>query len=111
MENKEIQNVVAEFLKQSHVKHTLKLVPGTQRELFISEIMKPLTQLVKEVQEGERQRLENEFGDFAHEHYKGCTREENDEYTYGYDSEVIWLVRDFFEKERLTPPTSNVTEE
>ena len=110
MTTKNIQDVVAE-LKKEFIETQCEEMEGEEDlcevyendgELVADWWVEKITQLVKEVKAGERKRLENEFGDFAHEHYKGCVREADSTYTYGYDNEVIWLVREFFEKQILT---------
>lgn len=72
------------------------------------EVKKILHQELQKAREEEREILQNKFGDFAHEHYLGCTGNGDGTYTYGYDNEVIWLVQAFFENQsELDQPITN----
>lgn len=53
----------------------------------------------------ERERFELEFGDFAHEHYLGCTFDRaRDRYEYAYDNEVVNLVDEWCKKDSIINP-------
>jgi hypothetical protein len=80
-----------------------KLTDQIELNGYEDQLVKDLKQFIKsllstqeeKIRKEERKRLENEFGDFAHEQYMG-NEEWNGTRVYGYKKEVCNLVEEYF---------------
>lgn len=66
----------------------------------------------------ERERMTQEFGDFAHKHYLGCYADELGKWHYSYDTEAVYLFANYLatnanvdSKPKLTDKERSSTEE